>query len=895
MNAILHSLNAVSASALTAVLNSLWLALAFAAAIWLALRLMPRINAATRHAVWWAVLALVTLLPFAALFPRSPALGSSLTQSQTFTQAQSQPRATSSPAAAPLLTAPAETSAPLLSSAPQLSPYSRAAAAPRALLPIEFRPGNWPSLLFIAWLAVCFILLSRIAFSYMHLRALRKRSRSASAELISRFSLRLHDSGTRRIPQLLISRETVSPLAAGFLHPVVILPELLLDEIAESELDYVLLHELAHVARRDDWTNLAGRLAFSALVLHPVAAWVLRRIEREREIACDDWVVAATGSAIHYAATLAHLFETCCTRRRELLATGMAHRSSNLGERIEMLLRPRFNFASGASPARVSLCVAASIALLAFGLRMPSWIALASKPPADQIYVEASAMVLASESSRIVAPPESTLPSQPTSKEPSSRLPLRSAAVSSAISLPQAQDEVSRHEWKITRSDSSSSKVNLALIIRYDDGDRMNTQDVPLSSLRGFSLSILDHDGPVKFEYVRNAGTILCEGVVSGGRAFGPFTIALDPAYVSAVQKMGYAAPKDDEAFSLVVSDVTLDFVRAIRDTGLTSSIGAVVELKDHGVSAEYVRDIRRAGFTSMSAYDISGLRDHGVEPAYLKGIKAVDPNLSIDAIDNLRDHGVEAAFYKSMKAADPALSIGAISELRDHGAEPQYYASMRAVDPNLSIKEVDTLRDHGVESDFYKEMKTVDPKISINAISELRDHGVEPHYYGGMKAVDPSLSVEEIDSLRDHGVESDFYKEMKTVDPKISINAISELHDHGVEPRYYGGMKAVDPSLSVEEIDRLRDHGVESDFYKGFKAFDPKLSIDAIDELRDHGVEPGYLQSIRALGDGFSISDVAILRDHGVTPTYIRNLHDMGMKNLTATQILRLRDARNE
>ena len=73
------------------------------------------------------------------------------------------------------------------------------------------------------------------------------------------------------------------------------------------------------------------------------------------------------------------------------------------------------------------------------------------------------------------------------------------------------------------------------------------------------------------------------------------------------------------------------------------------------------------------------------------------------------------------------------------------------------------------------------------------------------------------------------------------------------------------------------------------------KLSIDAIDELRDHGVEPGYLQSIRALGDGFSISDVAILRDHGVTPTYIRNLHDMGMKNLTATQILRLRDARNE
>src|SRR5947199_10066906 len=50
---------------LEAVLNSLWQAAAVTAAVWLLLRSMPHINAATRYAVWWAVLAVLVLLPIA--------------------------------------------------------------------------------------------------------------------------------------------------------------------------------------------------------------------------------------------------------------------------------------------------------------------------------------------------------------------------------------------------------------------------------------------------------------------------------------------------------------------------------------------------------------------------------------------------------------------------------------------------------------------------------------------------------------------------------------------------------------------------------------------------------------------------------------------------------------
>jgi hypothetical protein len=679
-------------------------------------------------------------------------------------------------------------------------------------------------------------------------------------ELVLRFEQQLCVARTSRAPRLLISDEVISPLATGFLHPVVILPDLLMEEIASQELDCVLLHELAHIARRDNWTNLVGRIASAVFLFHPVAAWVLGRIKREREIACDDWVVSATGSASQYAATLARVFEFCSTRRKELLATEMAGRSSNLRERIEILLRPRFQFSPAASLPRVSFCIAAGLALLSFGVRLPGWIvfakdstvAVASSPAIPQSQISA-ATALPPAASPIAEPANGVTPARAYSEQTSAAYP----------AAPADQDKTWRHQWRITRHDSSSKSVELSLISRTDNGDRTNTQDVPLSSLAGFSLSLLDHDGPVKFEYVRDSGRIVCEGSVSGGRASGPFTAILNPSFVSALQKMGYATPHDDDAFALVTSDVTLNYAQAVRDTGLTTSVSDLIGLRDHGVSSDYVRAVRQEGFTNLTAADISDLRDHGVEPSYLKAIKAADPNLSIDAIDSLYDHGVKPDYYKSMKASAPQLAIDQIDSLYDHGVEPDTYKGYAASDAKLSIEEINSLRDHGVKSEYYRSMKSADPNISIEQIDSLFDHGVKPEYYRSMKSAGSGLSTEQIDSLFDHGVEPDTYK----------------------------GFAAIDSGLSVSQISSLRDHGVEPEFYRGTRAADAKVSIEEINGLRDHGVEPAYLKELRALPDGFSVSDISKLRDHGITANYIRNLHEMGMKSLTAAQIVHLHD----
>ena len=865
MSPILESLNAFSAAGLTAILNTLWLALAVAAVMWFALRLMPRVNAATRHAVWWVVLALVVLMPLTTLLPRSTPSGpsSALTEKQIRTRAVAstgmKPLPRGVPDTVPFTGANASVQ-PMPQALPQ-APLSGLIAMPRVHIPVEFHSGNWASSLLFLWMAACCILLVRIVCGYLRLRGLRNHARRPSADLVVRFEQCLRNARISRTPELLVSDEVISPLATGFLHPVVILPEILLEEIADADLEYVLLHELAHVARRDDWTNLVCRLASAILVFHPVAAWVLRRIRREREIACDDWVVAATGSAVSYAVTLGRVAEFCSARRRELLATEMAHQSSNIGERIETLLRPRSYFSPGASLSRVSLCVAASLALLSFGVRIPGWIALAQDTtvasahnqsvPQSQASVARAAL---SHESSPGATPELLAELSPTSSAQFSTTPETTLT---------DQDKTWRHEWKLTR-DSSSSKVRFSLISRNDDGnDQMNTEGLPLSSLSGFSLSMLDRDGPVKFEYLRDSGRIICEGTVARGHASGPFTVALNPEFVSALQKMGYSAPHDDEAFSLVISDVTLSYAQSVRDTGLTSSISDLVELQNHGVSAEYVRAVRKEGFIDLSASNITNLRDHGVKPDYLKAMKSAGPNLSIEEIDSLFDHGVKPDYYASIKASVPQLTIEQINSLCDHGVRPDYYSSIKATAPQLSIEEIDSLYDHGVKPDSYKGFASADSRLTIEEINSLYDHGVKPDYYRSMRSANPNLSIEQIDTLFDHGVRPDSYK----------------------------GFTSVDSKLSTEEISSLRDHGVEPEFYQGTRAADSMASIEEINTLRDHGVQPEYLKEIRTLPDRFSISDISELRDHGITAKYIRNLHDMGMKNMTAAQIVHLRE----
>ncbi len=93
------------------------------------------------------------------------------------------------------------------------------------------------------------------------------------------------------------------PVTWGVLRPVILLPGEA-DEWPSDRRRAVLMHELAHVHRRDGLTQFLGVAACAVYWFNPMAWWAASRLRTEREQACDDLVLEAGERPSNYAAQL---------------------------------------------------------------------------------------------------------------------------------------------------------------------------------------------------------------------------------------------------------------------------------------------------------------------------------------------------------------------------------------------------------------------------------------------------------------------------------------------------------------------------------------------------------------------------------------------------------------
>ena len=141
---------------------------------------------------------------------------------------------------------------------------------------------------------------------------------------------------------MFLSDRVQVPLAAGFLRPAIILPASLVERLPADAVETIVIHEVAHLRRYDVWTNALARIAEAFVVLNPAAWFVMRRLSMEREIACDDWVVARTGAGDAFARVLAALAGSAGARMPLAAPSALGSRHA-IVVRIERLLdsRPR--------------------------------------------------------------------------------------------------------------------------------------------------------------------------------------------------------------------------------------------------------------------------------------------------------------------------------------------------------------------------------------------------------------------------------------------------------------------------------------------------------------------------------------------------------------------------
>ena len=106
---------------------------------------------------------------------------------------------------------------------------------------------------------------------------------------------------------VMLSSAVTSPIVIGLWRPLIIFPAATIARMSVADFEMILLHEAAHIVRRDAWVNMLQVVLEILLFYHPVVHWLSRRARLERECACDDFAVNASGSAYRYAQALTSL------------------------------------------------------------------------------------------------------------------------------------------------------------------------------------------------------------------------------------------------------------------------------------------------------------------------------------------------------------------------------------------------------------------------------------------------------------------------------------------------------------------------------------------------------------------------------------------------------------
>jgi bla regulator protein BlaR1 len=131
-----------------------------------------------------------------------------------------------------------------------------------------------------------------------------KQVSAASAFWNDRINQLANSLAIQQTIRLLESGLTKVPMVIGNLKPAILMPIGLLTALTTAEVEAILVHELAHIKRRDYLVNLLQSLMEIVFFFNPAVLWVSQLIKAERENCCDDLALAQSSDKVSYVRAL---------------------------------------------------------------------------------------------------------------------------------------------------------------------------------------------------------------------------------------------------------------------------------------------------------------------------------------------------------------------------------------------------------------------------------------------------------------------------------------------------------------------------------------------------------------------------------------------------------------
>lgn len=866
---------------LLAAKSTVVLAAAFAIA-----RALRRTSAATRYLVWLATFAALLILPALAIWaplnvailPAAASPASAPIPSGTSTAAEDLAAFVDARDAAPRVE-PAVSSVAMTGTASM--PSAEVPYAPYGLAGFRAVTDLATGLLAL-WATVALILAASLAAASLAAgRIVRRATPLRGREWLDPLLELCDRLDLMRPPRLLRSEQTAMPFSCGLLRPVIVLPAES-DGWTEGCRRAVLLHELAHVRRRDLVGHVLSHVMCALYWFHPLVWVAATRLRAESERACDDAALAAGQRAPDYAEHLLDILVAGRASATPLMALAMARRGDFEGRLLDILDSARVR----AMPSRrqtallvgaiafmtvVVGAVAPTAAARTTDAAQPSAGATSALAAAAQPFSSADSSGAASLSGH--AAPDST-----------------SSAVSAPVVVHAAAQDTFGGTWALRFAEPGEVSAT-----RAADGDSvivhvalrtpgLNTFYIPASRFEGLGAAqIASSSGElVRFRLPHDAGTFTFNGAFRRGQGTGDFTFAPDPAFADALARRGIVRPTPAQQFSLARHDVSLAYVDELAAQGYPRPTPNSLDRAGmSGADLEYLREMGTLGYRLGTLDALVSLSNNGVDPAYVRELASLGySGLSADELRRLRSQGVTADTIRRMNdRAERRLSREELADSPRGKRDPAPRAGATPLEGRWAV--------HGVQGD------ALDLELFWVDDTNWR-RSFESPMFSGISAADvvaPSTST----SFR------------------IAQDAGSFEFEGTIGSGRGGGQFRFRPnrefastlrSLVIADSGEVTDHqlknlawgGMSADAVRGLQALIPTpLTFRDVIDMAIFRVTPDYARAMQSLGvsGANTVRGLVELRHSNVPVDYARELHALGYRRLDHQQLERLWRAR--
>ncbi len=524
---------------------------------------------------------------------------------------------------------------------------------------------------FIVFMARCIKILSGLVNVQ---RLMHYKTNAPSEYWQERISELARQLQINRAVSLLESAIVKVPVVVGFLKPTILVPLGLLANLSPGQVESILIHELAHIRRKDYVFNLLQRFIDILFFFNPTVLWISSLIRNERENCCDDVAITETKSKKQFVQALVSFYEY--NKPDSGYAMQFAGRKNRLVNRVKRIVNNNNQTLNSVE----KIVLAASLFVFC-----TVCITISNGQTAAQKKQTQKITTYFTQNNDTVPRPADKKPPARVAREKSKHNRSSQSAVQNTTPVSPAKEIA-----PVTGLKEPVSELQTAETFKNIQADKLTELQM--------------HD--------------------------------VDEDFVNSLSRIGYKNISSDRLQELKDHGVSADFIGSFYQLGYKDiSLQTAEELKDHGVKADFISRFREMGFKDISLEKARELKDHGVHPDFINGfLKLGYKDISLDKAEEMRDHGVNPRFIEDFHGLGyKDISMDKAQTLRDHGVSPDFIKGFNELGfKDFSLDKAIELRDHGVTTGFIESMKKkTGSDHSLDEYIMLRDN-----YRGMLKSI---------------------------------------------------------------------------------------------------------------------------------------------------------------